>query len=728
MKRAFMAMVMLAIVNLAFSQEDTIRKTIDEVVISANKFEMLRKDVVQRIDVVTNRELRWMNPMNTADLLTNTGNVLVQKSQGGGGSPVIRGFEANKVLIMVDGVRLNNAIFRGGHLQNVLRIDNSILDKVEILYGPSSVMYGSDALGGVMHFITRNPVLGEKSGGNAMVRYSSATGEKTGHVDLNIGGSKIASLTSLTGSDYGDIVQGSHRTSAYPTFGERPFYVSRIGGTDSVFANPDPDRQVGTAYRQYDLLQKVLYQPDDRTSHLLNFQLSNTGNVNRYDRLTEADASGTPKYAEWYYGPEFRLMTSYRFRKTLNAKMMDKFSVLAAWQLNRESRNSRKLHSSSLKSQNERVGIVSIDADAYKKLSRHEINYGVEAYLDDVRSTACISNINTSDRTPADTRYPDGKNTMNTFAAYAQDKFSLIPGQLFLNAGLRYNYSVLESTFTEQSLFAFPFDNAEQKSGAFSGTAGLLWMPGSNTRLTLNVSTGFRTPNIDDLSKVFDSSPGTLIIPNPRLKPEYSTNFEVGFGHSFGNKGRVEGGIFYTLLDNAIVVDEASFGGLDSVLYDGVMSKVYSSQNKGQAFVTGAWFSAGVDLGRGFSASGTVNYTYGRIVAETGNTPLDHIPPVFGKASVEYRKNRIHSEFYVLFNGKKDISDYLLNAEDNEKYATPDGMPAWYTLNIRLAWRFTDRLNVQVACENILDRNYRVFASGVSAPGRNFRATLRFAF
>lgn len=728
MKKLLLVVLLSAAVDMVSAQEDTIKRTIDEVVITANKFEMLRREVVQRIDIVTKKDLQWMNSMNTADLLSNTGNILVQKSQGGGGSPIIRGFESNKVLLMVDGVRMNNAIFRGGHLQNVLRIDNSILEKVEILYGPSSAMYGSDALGGVMHFITKKPVLNQKFGGSAMIRYSTATNEKTGHFDVNLGGRKLASLTSVTYSDFGDIVQGSRRKSAYPTFGERPFYVERINGADSIVANPDKDKQVGTAYMQYDLLEKILFQQDSRTSHTLNLQYSNTGNVTRYDRLTETDSKGMPKSSEWYYGPEQRVLASYRFDRKMNTAFMDKFSLTLAYQNNKESRNSRKFGSSKLKSQNEQIGIFSFDMDGYKKLKSHEINYGAEAYFNDVQSTAVYTNVSTLEETPADTRYPDGSNTMNTFAVYGQDKISLVADKLFFNFGVRYNYSILKSTFASTTFFAFPFDAVEQKSGSFSGNAGLLYLPTADTRVSLIASRGFRTPNVDDLTKVFESVAGKLIIPNPDLKPEYTTNFELGIVQTLSGMAKLEAGGFYTLIDDAIVADVDQYNGQDSVMYGGVMSRVYSSQNKRQAYIAGAYGTLGIDIWGGFSLTGTVNYTYGRIREASGDTPLDHIPPVFGKAALQYRNHKLQGEFSFLFNGKKDISDYLLNAEDNEIYATADGMPAWNTLNLRLAYQLHKYVNVQLACENILDTNYRVFASGVSAPGRNFRVTLRTTF
>jgi len=726
MKKFFMLALLVATANILFAQEDTLKKYIDEVVITANKFEMLRRNVIQHIDIVNKKEMEWTNSMNTADLLSSTGNILIQKSQGGGGSPVIRGFEANKVLLMVDGVRINNAIFRGGHLQNVLRIDNAVLEKVEILYGPSSAMYGSDALGGVMHFITKKPDLNKKFGGSAMVRYGTATREKVGHLDFNLGGKRVASLTSITWSDFGDIMQGSKRTAKYPTFGERPFYVERINGADSILVNSDPNKQVGTAYSQYDLLEKILFQQNENTSHILNLQFSNTGNVTRYDRLTEIDGTGKPKSAEWYYGPEQRLLASYRFEKKMNTPVLDKFSLTLAYQNNKESRNSRKFNSSKLKSQLERIGIFSVDMDGYKKLGRNEINYGMEAYFNDVKSTAHFTNVNTLEESPADTRYPDGKNTMNTFAVYGQDKITLVKEKLFFNLGVRYNYSVLNSTFASTTFYAFPFNSIEQKSGAFSGAAGLLYLPSESTKVTLAASSGFRTPNIDDVTKVFESVIGErLIIPNPELKPEYTTNFELGLTQTIGGISRIEIGGYYTLIDHAIVTDVDQYNGQDSIMYGGVMSKVYSSQNKGQAFIAGTYGTLGVTIWGGFSVTGTINYTYGRVKELSGNTPLDHIPPLFGKAALQYRKHKLQGEFSFLFNGKKDITDYLLNAEDNEMYATPDGMPGWNTLNLRLGYQITPFLNGQLACENLLDTNYRVFASGVSAPGRNFRLTLR---
>ena len=130
---------------------------IDEIVVAANRWEQEKKQTPNRILTIRPSDLQFYNPQTAADMLGQTGQVFVQKSQLGGGSPMIRGFAANSVLIVVDGVRMNNAIFRSGNLQNVISVDPFNLDNTEILFGPGSVMYGSDALGGVMHFRTKSP-------------------------------------------------------------------------------------------------------------------------------------------------------------------------------------------------------------------------------------------------------------------------------------------------------------------------------------------------------------------------------------------------------------------------------------------------------------------------------------------------------------------------------------------------------------------------------------------
>ena len=210
------------------------------------------------------KEISFLNQQTTPDLLQSSGDIFVQKSQMGGGSPVIRGFESNKVLMVVDGVRMNNAIYRGGHLQNSLTIDNNALERLEIVLGPGSVIYGSDALGGVMHFYSKNPKLSDNNNletlTNLLTRYASTNNEKTIHLDFNFGLNKFAGFSSISFSDFGDLRQGSRRDPLYPDFGKRFFYVERINNIDVELQNSNPNIQRQSGYQQYDFLQKFLYQ------------------------------------------------------------------------------------------------------------------------------------------------------------------------------------------------------------------------------------------------------------------------------------------------------------------------------------------------------------------------------------------------------------------------------------------------------------------------------------
>lgn len=143
----------------ASNKDTTTANKLEEVVISANKSVVPKQDIIQQISIIKTPAISNNNSQTTASLIENLGNAFVQRSQAGGGSIVIRGFEASRVVLMVDGVRMNNLIYRAGHLQNIITVDNTVLDKVEILNGPASTMYGSDALGGVVSMYTRAPEL-----------------------------------------------------------------------------------------------------------------------------------------------------------------------------------------------------------------------------------------------------------------------------------------------------------------------------------------------------------------------------------------------------------------------------------------------------------------------------------------------------------------------------------------------------------------------------------------
>ena len=132
-------------------------QTLSEIILSVGRNRGSKEKISKKVSLITAKKTELDLPQTSADLLYYGGGVRIQKSQGGGGSPVIRGFEGNRVLLVIDGVRMNNAIYRSGHLQNAITIDPNTLERTEVIFGPASVGYGSDALGGVVHFYTRTP-------------------------------------------------------------------------------------------------------------------------------------------------------------------------------------------------------------------------------------------------------------------------------------------------------------------------------------------------------------------------------------------------------------------------------------------------------------------------------------------------------------------------------------------------------------------------------------------
>ncbi|MEI6949459.1 TonB-dependent receptor [Paraflavisolibacter sp. H34] len=733
MKKPLHACLFILLAAGASAQDSLTPKSLDEVLIYSGKFSEHRKYVVQKVDLITDKDIAALNAQNTGDLLIHTGNVFVQKSQQGGSSPVLRGFEASRILLVVDGIRMNNAIYRAGHLQNVITVDQNMLERVEVLYGPASTLYGSDALGGAILMRTKAPQLAQagklKIAGSAFTRYSSANGEKTGHIDLNLGGKKWAWLQAYNFSDFGDMKVGRNDPDDYPGFGKRPYYVASVNGIDSVVRNNDDRVQRFSGYRQWDGAQKLLFRPSENVAHLLNLQYSSSTDVPRYDRLQDV-RNGSLRYAQWYYGPQQRALAAYEL-SAAKPLFFDEGKLVASYQHLEESRHTREYRRyDRLDHRWEALEVAGLTVDGRKRWQTHELTLGADAQLNWVQSTAQRENLLTGARSKLDSRYPDGDNRMNYFGVYAQHLVKLAGGKLILNDGLRLQAVQLRAEIRDNSFFNFPFTDIEQNNTAVTANAGAVFLPSPRTRFTAGIASGFRAPNIDDLARIFESNSASrqLIVPNPDIRPEYTWTFDGGYQQLLGKVAELEFSGFYTRFSNAIVLAPFAFNKQDSILYNGSMSKVFANQNAHKAFLYGLRGGFRLFPAKAVEVYATANYQYGRIQKAGGDLPLDHIPPVHGKAGIRWKGAPVEAELYTLFNGWKKLKDYNPTGEDNAAYATPDGMPAWATLNAKVNWKLHAALTLQAGVENILDRNYRYFASGFSAPGRNVMVALRAGF
>lgn len=708
---------------------------LDDLVVSANKIPEERRYVAQQIQIISAQTIQKMNAQTTADLLLNTGVVAMQKSQQGGGSPIIRGFEASRVLLLVDGVRLNNLIYRAGHLQNVITIDNNLLERTEVLFGPATTVYGSDALGGAVHFFTRKPEVNDarKITGSTFTRVATSNNEFTYHADLHMSMKKWAILASFTNSNFGDLKMGKRNNPAIDSaFGTRPFYVRRKADNsgDEIVTNPNKYRQKFSGYEQWDGLLKVLFQPRAKVQHLLNIQYSTSSNIPRYDRLTDPNGSGLA-FAEWHYGPQTRFLGAYSLKMSDLGRFANNATLTLSQQLVKESRHNRRFNDNNLRHQTEVVHATGLTIDFNKNSTRHNLRYGVDVQFSKVASSAYQANIVSGEKSSFETRYPDGGNRMTLAAVYATHTFIIKP-QLTLNDGVRVGGTWLQSAFEDKTFFPFPFDEISQQNFTWSGNIGLIYTPGS-WKLSTMLSSGFRAPNVDDLTKVFDSRAGSasatgrLVVPNPNLKPEKTLNLDLSMTKYFGSRFKIEGVVFGTRFYDAIVVLPSTFNGQTTIQYNGFPADIYASKNQSKAIIWGTTLGFKGEFSKTFSATASYNQTHGTVKSEP-NYALDHIPPAYGRLGLQFNKTNFNAEIYSLFNTWKKIEDFSPSGEDNAQYATAKGMPSWITFNVRMNIEATKWLTLQAGIDNLLDLQYRMFASGINAPGRNIFVTLKTRF
>lgn len=716
---------------IAFSQTQKDTTKLDEVIVSY-KMPVAVKTLPMQVSVITAKQIDFQNFQSTAELLSNSGSLFVQKSQQGGGSPSIRGFEASRVLLLVDGVRMNNLIFRAGHLQNVITVDESMLDNVGIFYGPTSTLFGSDALGGTVAMTTKKAKfldeVKNKFSGTINTRYSTVNQEKSITLNLNYATNKFASLTLFSFNNFGDLKMGKKKNHNGDFFGERPVYVVTINGVDQIVANEDKYVQKNSAFKQYNIMQKFAYKTASGFQHDLNFQYSTTTDIPRYDRLTETNTTTGLTHAEWYYGPQERLLGVYSMNKEKVLFKSD-LKVNIAFQNAKESRHNRRFGNYTLQNREEDVKMYSIAADLKKKFEKGELFYGFESYYETVNSSAYANNINSGEVAPISTRYPNGDNIMlrnDVYVSYNEK----VSEKTFWNASARVGYTKLKSTIDDDSFFPLPFSSISQGNFTYSGSLGIVRKTSEIFSIKANLSSGFRVPNIDDLAKIFESVQGTIIVPNQDLKPEKSITADFGIViQSNSKKIKFENTYFYTRLYDAIVVDEFQYNGQSTIDYDGTPSQVFANQNKGKAYITGLSTSFYVKIWSNLKFDANFNYNLGRVVAENGDqSPLDHIAPYFGKVGFMYSKSKINVEAYLLYNGKKDLDDYSTSGEDNLQYAPNGGMPAWETYNLKTSFLVFKEATLFAGVENILDTQYRTFASGINAPGRNFYGGLKYNF
>jgi hemoglobin/transferrin/lactoferrin receptor protein len=700
--------------------------TLDEMVISASRWQESSKGIPSKIRTISTSDVQLLQPQTAADLLGISGEVSIQKSQQGGGSPMIRGFATNRLLYVIDGVRMNTSIFRAGNLQNVISLDPFTIENTEVIFGPGSVIYGSDAIGGVMNFQTIKPRLSVDKKwdihANISSRYSSANKEETTHGTLHIGTKQLASVTSYSFNQFGDLKMGKYGPDSYL----RPFYVDQVENMDKIIQNANPRIQVPSGYDQQNVMQKFLYKPSERWEIQYGFHRSATTSYPRYDRLIEVNTAGMPVSAVWNYGPQIWQMNHFSVQHFGDNLLYDALTFRMAHQYFEESRIDRNFSGSNryrLRTQVEKVNALSINIDLKKTLKKGILYYGLESVGNKVSSQATAKNIQTEAPILVADRYPQAR--WNSYAIFGNYQYP-VSKKYTAQLGIRYNLFNMEADFSRNlAFFPFAFKTTNIQNGAFSGNAGLVISPDDKTKISLNAATGFRAPNVDDMGKLFDFVSGEVVVPNIDLTAEIAYNGEINLSKLIGNSLKIDLTGYYTYLQNAMVRRATKVDGKDSILYNGKMSKTYSIQNAAFAEIYGFHAGFEIDLPLGFYLSSRYNVQIGKEELNNGATTNSrHAAPAFGLSTLGYKKGKIHLQFYAAYSAS--VSYENLNEEERQKpaiYARDENgkpySPSWYTLNMKGMFTVFKSSTLNIGFENLTNQRYRTYSSGIVAPGIN---------
>jgi TonB-dependent heme/hemoglobin receptor len=675
---------------------------VGEILVTASRHATLEQDVPQMVSVLSDIEIREKNVAQTPELLREEVGITVQKTNQGGGSPIIRGLRANKLLIAVDGIRLNNSTYRGGNLQYLNSVDSQSLERIEIVHGPVSALYGSDALGGVINLITKTPPQHDEPvktvRGFGSARVSSADDTQTGHLGIQAGSHKWGLSLDASYKSYGDVRRGG---SGGDRLLERLENDSRA---DRILTK----KQSPNGYDSFDVAAKFNYRANE--SHEVSFAYQ----LNRQKEVPRYDAVETQKHALWQYDPQERDLIYVRYENKIPNRIFSTAQVTLSGQRQFE-RRVRQRTGETVQSRDQfETKTLGVQVQLNKIIAaRHFFVYGSEIYFDRVKTES--SQLDKADDTvaPLSPLYPDGS-TYRNFGLYGQGEFSMA-NRLRIKVGARYSAFKLKAPFDESGGELANLGTVTMSPTTLTASAGTIYSITETTRLVANIAQGFRAPNLDDVSKFGPGKGGSFFdVPNSNLGPEKVLSFDAGVKVA-SNDVRLNLIAYYNRITDLLSRRESTFAGLPYVIEGSDTLSVFRVENAGKAYTTGFEFGAEIALSRRLRMIANLSYTYGE--NRSLNEPLSAIPPTQGLIGLKWDGPRTWLELNARFAAAQD----RLSPEDKLDLRVPEGGTlAWYTLSFRYGMQLNDYLTIRFLIANLLDRNYREHMSGMNAPGRNF--------
>ncbi len=635
-------------------------------------------------NLVTAEDITTREAKTTAEALREEPGLAVQKTNHGGGSAIIRGLSSNQILLLVDGIRLNNSTYRLGNHQYLTTVDQSMLSQVEVVRGPNSVRFGSDALGGTINLVTKTPAFsdsGPRLDYRAASRYASADQEKMIHGALTVFSKKYAFYSGATYKDFDDLRRGEN--SRHPQLEKSP------GGAV----------QSPSGYKAYDAHFKLVANPVSRQLWTLAYQLSRQEKVPRYDKYENEG------FYRWLYDPQKRDLLYVNIENNLHGPWLRGIKTSLSWNRQEEGRIQQPAVDKDVTIEHDVVQTLGTGVTLYATIGAHTQTAGLEIYHDRVTSkTDIIDTPYQAKITQPRGRYPDGA-TYLSFGAFAEDYWQLT-SRFSVTLGGR--FSCFRTEFRGDSSMV------RQNFNALTGSLGLVYSITSHINITGNLGQGFRAPNLSDISKLGRSKGMIYEVPNLHLQPEKMLNYEVGIKIQTDKLVAALAGYqaaIYDLLGSA----GTAYRGSTTILIDGDTCIVKSKQNLGQAFIRGMEVSFDYALLNKIHLFGNANYVIGE--NSTLDEPVGGIPPAYGLIGIRNSTTRYTWNVFSRFAAKQR----RLSSDDLDDPRIPaGGTPGWVILCLRTTVKVRSGCVLHMGIENLFDVNYREHGSGINAPGRNF--------
>ncbi|QGY43430.1 TonB-dependent receptor [Maribellus comscasis] len=643
------------------------------IVVTASRNQLLSFQTPDAVSVLTQEELKNNAPRSMAEALIGTAGVWMQKTNHGGGSPFVRGFTGNQTLLLIDGIRLNNATFRYGPNQYFNTIDIFSVDQVEVIRGKGSVLYGSDALGGVINVITRTPDYSSgksRFGGRGKVKYMNKGMEKSGIGELLFRTKNIALSGSVNYKDFGDIFGGGslgyERPSGYDETGVNMKAKLRLSG----------NWQITSAY-QY-LIQN---------------------NVGRYDQVAQRG------YQLYSFDPQIHRLAYAKVEHFSKNEWFRKIKLTVSNQHSDETRKKQKENSSTYTKENDVVKTNGISLENFSTFSKKwEAVTGAEFYSDNVESEQTDTNLENGEETESRGLYPNNS-SMQNFAVFSQHTLKF--DKFHLNMGGRFNTFRIHSVDDE-------FGEVTLKPSSLVGNISGQYFTTPEQQFMLSAHTAFRAPNINDISSFGQFDYG-IEIPSTDLAPEKTFTLEGGYKKT-SEWFSMALTVFNTRLRDQIVRVEATYNGSETINGE----RVYKKSNVAKSNISGVEFESGLKLSSQFSLINNLTWLYGKNLEN--DEPMRRIPPLNGKLALQYSKSKIFGEAEFLFAAKQD----RLSGGDIDDHRIPDGgTPGWNILNLKAGYSWKN-IAVNAGLQNVFNQAYRIHGSGVDGYGRSLWVTLQF--